>query len=350
MIHHEWLLSFTRDVFSAAGASPAEAGIVADHLVTASLLGYDTHGVIRIPQYIADIQKGVIQPGAPIEVLQETETTAVLDCGWNFGQVGGLRGIDCAIEKAAKHHTATVVVRRSNHAGRLGAYTTHAAERGFLAIGVCNSPRHGHFVTPWGGREGRLATNPISFAVPGANGSAIVADFSTAEASEGAIRLHRNLGKPLPDGWIMDAEGNPSNDPDAFYGPPQGAILPFGGRRGYRGFALGLLVEILGGLMGGSSILRSQAGNGLAFVVVDISAFLPLVEFEAMIGELREYVKSSPSAPGFDEVFLPGEPDCRRREERMRTGIPIDDATWRQIEAAAVSVGVAASAPAEGVR
>ncbi|MFN0164921.1 MAG: Ldh family oxidoreductase [Bryobacteraceae bacterium] len=341
----ERLHRLAEDVFEAAGAPRGEAEIVAEHLVSASLMGYDTHGVMRIPQYVEEIRNGSIRPGAQVVVSHETETTAVVDCGWTFGQVGGLRAIDTAIEKARRWKTATVVARCCNHAGRLGAYTTRAAMQGFLAIGVCNSPRHGHFVTPWGGREGRLATNPISFAVPGNSAYPMVADFSTAEASEGAIRLLRNQGQPLPDGWILNAEGSPSNDPADFYGPPRGAILPLGGRRGYRGFALSLLVEVLGGLLGGSPVSKPQPGNGLGFLVIDISAFVDPAEFSGMVEELAGYIKSTPAAPGFDEVFLPGEADFRKREQRLKEGIPIDDATWRQIEATAATLGVCSGEP-----
>ncbi|MBI3665007.1 MAG: Ldh family oxidoreductase [Acidobacteria bacterium] len=335
------LRQFTVDIFQACGAPAAEAAIVADHLIAASLMGYDTHGVIRIPQYVEDVKREIIRPGAPLQVTRETETTAVLDCGWNFGQVGGVRAMELAIAKARRWHVAMIVARRSNHAGRLGAYTQMAAEQGLLAIGVCNSPRHGHFVLPWGGREGRLATNPISFAVPSDSGAPIMADFSTAETTEGALRLYRNLGKPLPSGWIVDAQGQPSTDPADFYGPPQGAILPFGGGRGYRGFALSLLVEVLGGLLGGSSITIDQPGNGLGFIVIDVSTFLAPREFAELIRELRAYIKSSPPASGFDEVQLPGEPDFRTRQQRLRHGIPIDKKTCEQIRSAAASVGVA---------
>jgi hydroxycarboxylate dehydrogenase B len=340
------LLEFTSDVFQACSAPPHEALIVADHLVTANLMGYDTHGLIRVPQYVGDIQNGVIKPGAPVLIEKETATTALVDCGWNFGQVGALRATEIAIERAARCNTSTVVAHRCNHVGRLGAYTMHAAERGFLALGVCNSPRHGHFVVPWGGREGRLATNPISFAVPCKSGPPILADFSTAEASEGAIRLCRNTGQSLPDGWIRDPAGRPSNAPADFYGPPRGAINPFGGARGYRGFALSLLVEILGGLLGGSRITAQQPGNGVAIIVVNIEAFIPAAEFEDMIAELREYIKSSPPAPGFDEVTLPGEPDFRKKQERSRQGIPIDENTWTQILDSAATVGVTWKSPA----
>ncbi len=247
----EHLRCFAIRVFEACGAPSDEARIVADHLVVANLRGYDSHGIIRIPQYLEDVRNKIIWPGATISIETETETTAIVDCGWNFGQIGGYRAMEVAIAKARRYHTATVVTRRCNHVGRLGAYTEIAAKQELIAIGVCNSPRHGHFVLPWGGRKGRLATNPISFAVPNNSGDPILADFSTAEAPEGRIRLYRNQGKTLPNGWIVDSEGNPTSDPSAFYGPPQGGILPFGGDKGYRGFALSLFVAILGGLLCG---------------------------------------------------------------------------------------------------
>jgi uncharacterized oxidoreductase len=215
-----------------------------------------------------------------------------------------------------------------------------AAKQGLMAIGVCNSPRHGHFVLPWGGRKGRLATNPISFAVPCNSRDPILADFSTAEAPEGRIRLYRNQRQPLPDRWIVDAEGNPTNDPSAFYGPPKGGILPFGGDKGYRGFALSLLVEILGGVLGGSRTTEDQPGNGLGLIVVDVSSFVPYDQFSSLIGELRDYIKSSPPSQGFDEVLLPGETDVRLEQKRLNDGIPIDETTWEQIVSSAVSVGV----------
>jgi len=340
IVSHDVLLGFSANVFVATGAARVEAAAVAEHLVTASAMGYDTHGVMRIPQYVEDVGKGMIKPGAPMTIEHREGATILVDCGWNFGQVGGNFAIDAAIEHARLHRTATAVVKSCNHAGRLGAYTTRAAEQGFLAIGFCNSPIHGHFVSPWGGRQGRLATNPISFAMPSGGEHPVVADFSTAEASEGAIRLHRNRGMNLPDGWITGSSGEPSNDPSAFYGPPRGAIRPFGGNRGYRGFALAMLVEVMGGLLGGSPVSKKLPGNGLGFIVIDPSAFVAEDQFPVMMAELCAYIKSSETAPGFDEVFVPGELDYRTRRERMRDGIPIDENTWAQILSAAESVGV----------
>ena len=338
------LRQFTARVFLASGCPREEAEIVADHLVTSNLMGYDSHGVIRIPQYLEEMERKIIRPGAPFHVATESDTTAVVECGWNFGQVGGVKAMEVAMRKAEKAHTAAVVARSCNHAGRLGAYTQMAAERGFFALGVCNSPRHGHFVLPWGGRKGRLATNPISYAVPRGSKPPILADFSTAESSEGKIRLLRNQGKPLPRGWIVDTDGEPSTNPTDFYGshngPPEGAILPFGGDKGYRGFALSLLVEILGGLLSGSRTTIDQPGNGLCFLVVDIAAFQSSNQFAGLVEEMCDYVKSSPPADGFNEVTLPGELDFSIRKQRLLNGIPVDAKTWEEITSAARSVRV----------
>jgi uncharacterized oxidoreductase len=289
-----------------------EAEIVADHLISANLAGVDSHGVIRIAQYVQEIREGAIIPGATVKIAKETATTAVVDGGWNFGQVAAQRAMECGIAKAREHHVSCVLTQRCGHAGRVGTFTQSAAERGFVALAVANSPRHGHFVPPWGGREGRLSTNPISFAIPTELGYPIVADFSAAASAEGKIRLHRDEGRKLTEGWIVDAEGRPSTDPNDFYGPPHGGILPFGGDLGYRGYALSLLVEILGSTLAGQDITVDRPGNDLAFIVIDVSAFIPLDHFRQLITRLSDYLKSSPPAAGFQEVLLPGEPEFRR--------------------------------------
>src|SRR5262245_20213667 len=274
---------FAEKVFTTCGAPLDEAALIAEHLIKANLMGYDSHGILRIPQYVNDVKRGILILGAPITFKNQTETTAIVDCGWNSGQVGAYRALQYAIDKARSSQIAMVVTQRCNHAGRLGTYTQAAAEQGFIALGFCNSPPgDGHFVAPWGGREGRLSTNPMSFAIPCGKHSPILGDFSTSQTPEGKLRLYLNQKKPLPQGWVVDAQGRPSNDPADFYGPPRGAILPFGGALGYRGFALGLLVEVLGGLIGGTSTTKPLPGNGLCFLVVNVSAFLPEAEFATL--------------------------------------------------------------------
>jgi uncharacterized oxidoreductase len=181
----------------------------------------------------------------------------------------------------------------------------------------------------------------MSFAIPCGTEPLILGDFSTAQTPEGKLRLYLNQKKPLPAGWIVDAVGNPSTNAADFYGPPRGAILPFGGELGYRGFALGLLVETLGGLIAGTSSVQPLPGNGLCLIVINVAAFLPPATFAGLIQELRDYVKSCPPDENHQEITLPGELDFRVLQERAALGIPIDPETWDQISGCAGSLGVA---------
>ena len=335
-----YLCTLTEQIFRGCGAPAEEAAMVADHLVTANLMGLDSHGIIRIPQYVQEVEAKAIIPGAPVTILKESESTVVVDCGWNFGQVGAVRAMEIAMGKASKHHASVVVTRRCGHVGRLGAYTQVAAQGGFLALAFCTSSRQGHFVLPWGGREPRLSPNPISFGIPTDSGDPILADFSTSAAPEGKIRLYRDQGKQLPEGWIVDAEGRPTTDPRSFYGPPRGAILPFGGATGYRGYALALLVEVLGNALAGQSVAGDHAGNGVAFILIDISAFLDRDQSARLIADLKLHLKSCPPAEGFEEVLLPGEPEFRTAKRLKREGISVEDGIWQQIQQCAKSLGV----------
>ncbi|MBM4075618.1 MAG: Ldh family oxidoreductase, partial [Planctomycetes bacterium] len=218
-----------------------------------------------------------------------------------------------------------------NHVGRLGAYVQAAAAKDMIAIATCNSPIHGHFVVPWGGREGRLATNPLAYAAP-TSGNPIVSDISTSIVPEGKIRLFKNRGKPLPLGWVKDANGQPTTDAATFYGPPMGGIMPLGGDAGHKGFALSLLVEILSSTLAGhDSTDRSLVGNGICFFVIDPSAFTPIDQFKKLMDNMIAYMKSSQPAPGFTEVLVPGELEFRTQQQRTETGIEVDDVTWSAI-------------------
>jgi uncharacterized oxidoreductase len=327
-------------LFREAGAARNQLKVIVGSLVKSSLMGHDSHGVIRIPEYLGFIADGSIVAAAPIKVERTSPTTAVVDCHRGFGAVGAERAIRESIEIARGHGTACVITRRCNHVGRLGAWVELAAEEGMIALATCNSPVHGHSVLPWGGRDGRLGTNPIAYAVP-TGGMPIVADFSTSIAPEGKIRFHRNEGKPVPDGWIVDAEGKPTNDPDAFYGPPRGGILPLGGSAGHKGFALALLVEILGNVLAGFTTQDPRVfGNGVCFIVVNPSAFCPVDQFRQLMDETIAYIKSSRPAPGFEEVLLPGELEFRTQRHREEAGIPVDNATLEAVRGHGARLGV----------
>ncbi len=314
-------------LFTAAGAGEHQALATVGALITSSLMGHDSHGVIRIPEYLGYVADGSVVPDAPLTVVRTGAATAAVNCGRGFGAVGAERAIREGIQISREERAACVITRDCNHVGRLGAWVQLAADQGMIALATCNSPIHGHFVLPWGGREGRLGTNPLAYAIP-TSGDPIVADFSTSVAPEGKIRFYRNEAKLVPDGWIVDAHGRATNDPNAFYGPPRGGLLPLGGSAGHKGFALSLLVEIFGTALGGISSQDTKAfGNGVCFVVIDPSAFCPLDQFQRLVDETIAYMKSSTPIAGVSEVLVPGELEFRTMRQRRSDGIPVDNAT-----------------------
>jgi uncharacterized oxidoreductase len=333
----------TQDIFIACGAPADDARIVADHLVGANLRGVDSHGLIRIPQYVRDVREGTICPAAKITILHETPLSAVVDCGWNFGVVGGEKAAAVGLQKAGTHKVALVVTRSCNHAGRIGHYMEGIANAGFLGLGFCSSSKQGHFVVPWGGRDGRLATNPIAYGVPILGRPPVIADFSTSKMPEGKIRLYRNRKQALPEGCILDATGEPSTSPSDFYGPPLGTILPFGGEQGYRGYALSLLVEVMGTILAGYDSREDRdrpPSNGLTFLIFDPALVVQPEVYNHNVAALTDYVKSSRAATGFAEVQLPGEPEQLTRAKRSREGIEIEAATWTEIVNIAATLNV----------
>jgi uncharacterized oxidoreductase len=329
-------------LFVAYGTPRNEAEILVDNLVEASLMGLESHGVTRFIHYTQDISSGRIKPGAPIQVVKETPATAIVDCGFNFGPVAGARMVDIVCQKARAVSLACAVSQNCHHVSRLGSYVQKIAERDFIGIAWANSSKHGHFVVPFGGSEGRLATNPIAYGVPRLQGPPIVLDMATSMIAEGKIRVLMNEGKPIPPGCVLGANGEPTTDPQGWYGPPKGTILPFGSPQlGYKGFGLGLFVEIMGGILGGNSTPTDLPYvNGLCLLAINPQAFCGVERFKELTEEMSAYMTGTPPAPGFDEVVMPGELDFRSYKRRMQDGIPLPETTWSQIQAAARQVGV----------
>ena len=329
-------------LFKACGAPVDEATILVDNLVQASLMGLESHGVTRYIHYTEHVLIGKIKPGAPIRVIKETPTTAIVDIGFNFGPVGASRMVEIVCQKATAANIACVVSQNCHHVSRLGTYVQKIAERDLIGLAWANSSKHGHFVVPFGGREGRLATNPIAYGVPQKTGRPIVMDMSTSMISEGKIRVLMYEGKAIPPGSVLDAAGNETTDPNDFYGPPKGTILPFGSPAlGYKGFGLGLMVEILAGVLGGNSTpVDLPYINGLCLIAINPEAFCGLDNFKGLIGDMSDYMTSTPPAPGAKEVVMPGELDFRIYDKRLAEGIPLSEETWQLIVEAARKVGV----------
>ena len=328
-------------IFRAYGSSESEAETVARHLVGANLAGHDSQGVIQVPTYVERIKRGHIVPGAPFEVEHETPTTAVINGNWGFGFVVTERAMRLAIEKAKKHNVAAMTVHYQSHIGRLADYSMMAAEEGMIGLITADSGAGGKSVVPFGGREVRLGTNPISFAVPSNQEAPVFLDMATSIVASGKVRVARARKKEIPEGWILDAEGNPSTDP--FDLPRGGGILPLGGDQGHKGFGLSFMVEMFSGILTGIGYgtdpaafearhgIEHRHNDGCFIAVFNVEAFRPLEAFKEEVSGLAEFVKTS--APSDDVgVQHPGEPEYLNELKLREEGIYIEDETWSKIE------------------
>jgi uncharacterized oxidoreductase len=339
------LNEFIVSMFRAAGASIDEARTVGGHLVEASLAGDESHGLRRVPQYIAAMQAGKVKLGAHAQILSETKTMAVVDGCGGFGQVVCREAISIAIEKALESGVAAVTVHNCYHTGRIADYTLRAPARGLIAIVVVNAGGGGQSVAPFGGLARRFGTNPISIAAPSEAGYPIVLDMATSVVAEGKVRDYYTKGKTVPPGWLIDANGQPTTDPRPFCEKAAGALLPVGdAAAGHKGFGLMFMIDILAGALSGagcSSPKFTEPNDGLLMIVLDIKQFVPLSAYHQNVSTLVNYVKSCPAAPGFREVFIPGEIEFREEKKRREEGIEVHEATWRTITETAAKLGVA---------
>jgi uncharacterized oxidoreductase len=330
-ISHERLQDLTAAVFRAAGCQGPEAERVARYLVEANLAGHDSHGVIRIPSYVDWLRTGKVLAGQSIRVVFENEAVAVLDGQFGLGQTIGEQAMTLGVERAARHGVAVVALRNSGHLGQIGAWALLAARAGKLSLHFVNTSGAGILMAPHGGISRRISANPVAAGVPIKGRPPLVLDISTSAIAEGKIRVALNKGVPVPDNCLLDPEGRPTNDPKTFYGPPPGAILPFGG---HKGSGLGIIVEMLAGALTGGSCSTpgvTRVVNNMLTILIDPSLFQTEDEFAREAGRFLDYVKSAqPAVPG-GEILLPGEVEERTRAARLRSGIELDETTWRQI-------------------
>jgi hydroxycarboxylate dehydrogenase B len=326
------LLAVARRLFVAAGVPAADAETVAGSLVDSNLCGHDSHGVIRVQQYVGCLRDGKLHAGVSLDTLRETPALLAADGNWGLGQVQAYRLLDRLMAKAKTVGIASGTIRRCGHIGRLGEYAEWAADRGTAFFATVNSHGCGQRVAPPGGTKGRISTNPVCFGAPTPT-NPLVLDFSTSACAEGKVRVAYQKGVPVPEGWIQDVNGVPSTDPSVLYCDPPGTILPFGGAQTYKGFGLGFMLDALvGGLSGGESSRpdrpMSGVGNSVLFTLWDVDAFGGREHFLATVGGLSAYVRDTPRAAGVDRIVLPGDPEREARERRRAEGLAIPDGTW----------------------
>ncbi|QDU19924.1 Ldh family oxidoreductase [Urbifossiella limnaea] len=342
------LAPIVQSMFEAAGVPAEDAAVVAHSLIDANLCGHDSHGVMRVPQYVEFLKKGTYRAGAPLTVVDETPAVVVADGNWGLGQVQAHRLLGRLIPKAQALGVAAGTLRNCGHTGRLGEYAETAARDKLAFFGAVNSHGAGRRVAPPGGKEGRISTNPICLGAP-TSGDPVVLDFGTSAVAEGKVRAQFQKKEPAPPGWLVDSTGEPTTDPGVLYADPRGCILPFGGAQMYKGFGLGLLLDLLcGGLSGGpcSSPAFPIAGQGntAVFVVFDPRHFGGTEHFVTQTDGLTEYVRSCPRADGVAAITLPGDPERTAKAERTAAGISIPDGTWELIVKTATELGVTLTA------
>jgi uncharacterized oxidoreductase len=326
-------------IFAGIGCRQEESECVADHLIKANIAGYDSHGLIRVPTYVEWFNQGKVLPNRDLKLLIDTESMTVADGQRGFGQWLGKVAVELGIRKCLEHGVSVLGLRNCGHLGRVGHWSEMAVEAGVIGLHFVNSTGFGMFVVPAGGRDPRLSVNPISIGVPVADGPPVVVDISTAAVAEGRLQVARNAGDTVADGLILNAEGEPTNDPNEFYGPPRGAILPLGEHKGY---GLGLVVELLAGAVAGggcSAEGKSQLEQGMLGIYIDPAK----LDTDDRIGpEIRRYldfVKSSRPSQSGNAVRVPGD---RAQHNKNISGatLNIDETTWRQVAETASLCGV----------
>ena len=339
------LATFARQLFEAAGVPADEAATVASSLVDANLCGHAAHGSIRAAQDNSVVQDGKYQAGATFTVIHETPAVLAADAGWGLGQVQAHRLLSRLIPKAKALGVAAGSLRHCGHTGRLGEYAEVAAKENLAFFATVNSHGAGRRVAPPGGKEGRISTNPICFGVP-THGEPVVLDFGTSVVAEGKVRVYSQKGERTPDGWLIDHAGTPTTDPNVLYTDPRGTILPFGGPQMYKGFGLGLLLDLLaGGLSGGRSsnpdAPLAGIGNTAVFAVFDPAAFGGVEHFLQETTGLVGFVRGCPPADPSKPITLPGDPERATKTARLASGISVPDGTWELLTKTAKELGVA---------
>ncbi|MCP5368689.1 MAG: Ldh family oxidoreductase [Hyphomicrobiales bacterium] len=343
--HAADLVAMATDLFARAGLQPPIAAAVADILVEADLLGYATHGLQFVPAYLAGIEAGRTTLAGEPRVVSDHGGAVVLDGDWLPGQWVMLRALDLALERVGAHPLAAVAVRRSQNISCLATYARRAALRGLFAMVLAAAPGNA-VVAPHGGRAPRLSTNPMAVAFPGGDHPVLI-DTSTSSVTNRLIERTRRAGDRLAQPWLVDADGNPTDDPGAIYTDPPGAILPAGGLElGHKGFALSLMVEALaGGLSGFGRADGDAAGNTVFLLLVDPAAFAGAEAFERQAAWVAAACRDTPPLAGGGAVRVPGDRAQAAVDEQTAQGIALHPEILPRLRPLLEKYGVAEPAP-----
>jgi LDH2 family malate/lactate/ureidoglycolate dehydrogenase len=322
----------------------ADAGVTAEHLVTANLRGVDTHGVIRLSGYIKRIQAGGNNPKPKIRILRQTDNTAVLDGDNSLGQVGGKQAMELAIEKAQKAGIGLVTMRNSNHYGMAGYYALLAVQQDMIGLSMTNVLAS---MAPTGGVTKGLGNNPICFAFPADTEPPVVVDFATSKSSWGKALLCAQSGEPLPEDCFTDADGKPTLSAAAFL--DGGTLLPIAEHKGY---GLALAISLLTGLLADGGFdtelphlykeLDKPGANSFAMGAIKIENFVPTRNFKRRMDSIIRHLRSTRTIPGVERIYLPGEIEHEREQEQKELGVLLSSEMMEELEDLAREAGLKA--------
>jgi uncharacterized oxidoreductase len=339
------LRRLTSTILRKGGSAAPEADLVADHLVLANLLGHDSHGVGMVPAYVRHLGAGLVVPNTKAKVVKDDGAMLMYDGLRGYGRCVAGEAMAAAIARCRQTGVVALTLANAHHIGRVGAYGELASGAGLVSLHFVNVADHRPSVAPFRGSDARFVTNPVCIALPATDHQPpVLLDMATSAVAMGKVRVAKNEGKPLPDGILIDQAGKPTRDPNVMYSDPRGALLPFGGHKGY---ALALVTELLaGGLSGGPTIQpgNERLGgtiNNMFAILVDPSRLAGTDWLRREIDGFLDYVKASPPADAQAPVLVPGDPERKAKEDRARSGIYVDATTWEELLEAGEKLGLA---------
>lgn len=326
----------------AGGSSAQEAAQVANSLVGANLAGHDSHGVGMMPRYVDALKEGGLKVNQMPSVKFDGGAMLALDGQSGYGQAIGEAATAMAIERARSLGSCIMGLGNVHHLGRIGQWAEQAVAAGLVSINFVNVLSR-PIVAAWGGGDGRMGTNPCCIGVPVPNAPPIILDYATSVVAQGKMRVAHNKGEKVPAGRLIDDQGRPTVDPRYVVVEPLGALMPFGE---HKGSGMGLICELLGGaLAGGGTWHRDYTGekrvlNGMLSILINPEKLGTGDIFASETTAFLEWLRRTPTAPGFDQLRVAGEPEREMRVKRKAEGVPVDTTTWAEICTAAGKVGV----------
>jgi LDH2 family malate/lactate/ureidoglycolate dehydrogenase len=338
------IMLFVVNCLRTVGLTGTDAMTVMIRMLEADYSGADAHGIFRLPQYIRRIKAGGINPNPKITVTKTAPATAMVDGDNGMGHLVMAQVVKTAVETAKETGVAWVGARRSNHAGAAGVYAAEAAADDVAVIySVVANANH---MPMWGGAENLLGTNPIAIGIPTGEEPLVVLDIATTVVSYGTVKAHKLQGKPMPEGWMINAkDGSPLTDSAR---SAEGLLLPIGG---YKGAGLALVLGLLAGTLNGAAFGRDvvdfnnndtdECNTGHFLIALDISRFMPIDVFKREVDHQLRELRESKRLPGVDAIYFPGELRAQRRSDRQRNGVPLADEVLIQLDNLADELGVA---------